>query len=264
MELDLESATKFVRSLLRDQAAIVLDRWSSIGRLSYKNRRDFLSEVDLEIEHNLKRALRERFPGHGLSGEETGAENQDAEYQWLIDPIDGTKYYAAWSSLFSISVGLLRRDEPVAGVVHLAASGQCFHAFESGGAFLDDRRLEGPRVQGLSEAIVNTDTPNSSELSDAEQAWFENRLVALQRNVYRVRALGIGSLAACWLASGAFDGYVDLTGYHIPQDLAAGRVLMKEAGARVEFLDFRCGPPRLLAAPPGLWDELHRILKDGI
>jgi fructose-1,6-bisphosphatase/inositol monophosphatase family enzyme len=187
-----------------------------------------------------------------------------AEYQWLIDPIDGTKYYAASSSLFSISVGLLRRGDPVAGVVHLAASGQCFHAYEGGGAFLDDRKLEGPRVKRISEAIVNVDTPNSSELSAAERAWFENRLVALQRNVYRVRALGVGSLAACWLASGAFDAYVDLTGYHIPQDLAAGRVLMKEAGARVEFLDSGSGPPKLLATPPVLWEQMHRILKDGI
>ena len=264
MEFDLDGATKFVRNLVRDQAAVVLDRWSSIGSLTYKNSRDFLSEVDLEVERNLKRGLHERFPDHGLCGEETGPENEDAEYQWLIDPIDGTKYYAALSSLFSISVGLLHRGNPLAGVVHLAASGQCFHAYEGGGAFLDDRKLEGPRVKRLSEAIVNVDTPNSSELSTAERAWFENRWIALQRNVYRVRALGVGSLAACWLASGAFDAYIDLTGYHIPQDLAAGRVLMKEAGARVEFLDSGNGPPKLLATPPGLWEQMHRILKDGI
>ena len=264
MKIDLEGATKFARSLVHEQAAVVLDRWSSIGRLSYKNRRDFLSEVDLEVEHNLKRGLRERFPEHGLSGEETGDENEAAEYQWLIDPIDGTKYYAAWSSLFAISVGLLHRGEPVAGVVHLAASGQSFHAHENGGVFLDDRKLDGPPLRAISEAIVNVDTPNSSELSNDERAWFESRLVALQRSVYRVRALGVGSLAACWLASGAFDAYVDLTGYHMPQDLAAGRVIMKEAGARVEFLDSGSGPPKLLAAPPALWDEMNRILKDGI
>ena len=129
---------------------------------------------------------------------------------------------------------------------------------------MDDRRLEGPRVERLSDAIVNVYTPKSNELSSAERSWFETRLVALQRSVYRVRALGVGSLAACWLASGAFDGYVDLTGYHIPQDLAAGRVLMQEVGARVEFLDSGSGPPKLLAAPPGLWDEMNRILKDGI
>lgn len=264
MELDIEDATNLARNLVRNQAAIVLDRWPSIGSISYKNRRDFVSEVDLEVERNLKRGLHEAFPDHGLSGEETGQENENAEYQWLIDPIDGTKYYAAGSSLFSISVGLLRRGEPVAGVVHLAASGQCFHAHENGGAFLDDRRLEGPPPRPLGEAIVNVDTPNSSELSTDERAWFESRLVALQRSVYRVRALGVGSLAACWLASGSFDAYVDLTGYHIPQDLAAGRVLMKEAGARVEFLETASGPPKLLAAPPGLWKEMNQILKDGI
>lgn len=264
MEIDLEKSTRNVRDLVRDQAAIVLDRWSSIGRLSYKNRRDFLSEVDLQVERNLKRGLHERFPDHGLSGEETGQENEEAEYQWLIDPIDGTKYYAALSSLFSISVGLLRQGKPVLGVVHLAASDQCFHAHENGGAYLDDRRLEGPRVERLADAIVNVDSPNSSALTPEERDWFETRLVALQRGVYRVRALGVGSLAACWLASGAFDGYIDLTGYHIPQDLAAGRVLMQEVGARVEFIETAVGPPRLLAAPPVLWNEINRLLKEGI
>ena len=77
MNFDLEGATKIARNLVRDQAAIVLDRWSSIGRLTYKNSRDFLSEVDLEVERNLKRGLRERFPDHGLCGEETEPENED-------------------------------------------------------------------------------------------------------------------------------------------------------------------------------------------
>jgi fructose-1,6-bisphosphatase/inositol monophosphatase family enzyme len=263
MHLDLEQATRTARELVREQAAVVLERWGDVGALTYKNRRDFLSAVDLDVERNLVRGLSQRFPGHGTWGEETGRSNEDSDYQWLIDPIDGTKYYVAQSSLFSISVGLLRDGEPVVGVVHLAASGQCFHAYAGGGAYLDDRKLACRAVDRLSDAIVNLDTPNSSDLSDAERAWFERKLIAIQRASYRVRALGVGSLAACWLASGAFDAYLDLTGYHIPQDLAAGRVLMREAGARVDFVKIdRAGPPRLLAAPGGVWKEMEQLLHD--
>ncbi len=265
MKLDLADATRFVRSLVVEQGALVMRRWPSAAPLNHKDRRDFATSVDVEVEGHLKAALADRFPDHGLSGEETDDERVSAEYQWLIDPIDGTKYYAAQASLFSVSVGLLHRDRPVLGVVYDASADRCFHAFDGGGAFVDDEPLTGPTVTGsavedLSRVIINVDTPQTHALSAAEREWFESRWVKLTRHVYRVRALGLGSLAACWLASGAFDAYVDLTGYTKPQDLAAGRVIMRESGARVEFLEPSVGPPRLLAAPPSLWGPLRDLL----
>ena len=74
--------------------------------------------------------------------------------------------------------------------------------------------------------------------------------------------MGLGSLSACWLASGALDAYVDLTGYVKPQDLAAGRVIMKECGARLEIIRPPHGPERLIAAPPKVCDALLALLKE--
>ncbi len=260
MSIDLEDATRAVRSLLREQGELAVERWAGAEALVHKNRRDFVTAVDLEVERNIKAELRERFPGHGLSGEESADENRGSDYQWLIDPIDGTKYYAGRSSLFSISVGLLYRGEPVLGVVQAAASRQCFHAWQGGGAWLDGQRLTGSAATDLSRVIANVDTPHTHALPEAEREWFESRLLALTRRLYRVRALGQGSLAACWLAAGALDAYVDLTGYVKPQDLAAGRAIMKEAGMRVEYLDPGVGPKRLLAAPPAVWGKLRGLL----
>lgn len=260
MSLRLAEVARIVRPLVLQQGELALRRWHSAAPETLKGRRDFATAVDLEIERNLKAELGARFPDHGLSGEETGDDAAEAEYQWLIDPIDGTKYYAARASLFSVSVGLLFRGEPVLGVVYGAASRQCFHAYRGGGAFVEDQRLEGSAAEDLSAVIANVDTPESDTLTPDERQWFEGRLLALTRGVYRVRALGQGSLAACWLASGAFDAYVDLTGYVKSQDLAAGRVIMAEAGMRVAFLDPGVGPPRLLAAPPPVFDDLRRLL----
>ncbi|MCP3958540.1 MAG: hypothetical protein GY719_11860 [bacterium] len=261
LELDLEAAAATVRGLLAEQGELALRRWPSAAPIEHKDRRDFATAVDLEIETNLKAGLRASFPSHALSGEETGDEG-DSDYRWLIDPIDGTKYYAGGSSLFALSAGLLHRGEPILGVVHAAASRQSFYAWDGGGAFVDGRKLEGPAARRLDEAIVNVDTPNTHALSTEERSWFESRLLELTRRTYRVRALGQASLAACWLAGGAFDAYVDLTGYATPQDVAAARVIMKEAGCRVEHVDPGVGPPRLLAAPPEVWTELNRILLD--
>jgi len=260
MKLDLADIIPTVKKLATEQGRLAVSRWSSAGPLTHKDRRDFTTAVDLEIENNIKAAIRARFPDHGLSGEETADENRQSEYQWLIDPIDGTKYYAGQASLFSVSIGLLFHQEPVLGVVYSAPSEQCFYAFEGGGAFLDGRRLHGSAADDLSQVIANLDTPRTHALSDPERQWFERKLLDLSRRLYRIRALGQGSLAACWLASGALDAYCDLTGYVKPQDLAAGRIIMKEAGAEVEYLDPGVGPRRLLAAPPKIYAQLKRLL----
>ncbi len=260
MDLDLATIIPAVRDLAAEQGRYLLERWSSIGRRDYKDRRDVVTDVDLKVERRLIEALKTRFPGHGFSGEETGDQGLGAEYLWLIDPIDGTKYFAGQASLFSVSIALVWRGDPILGVVYNAPARQCFHAFRGGGAFLDGRLLSGPRVEALDEVIANVDTPNSHDLTDDERRWFESRLARLTRRVYRIRALGLGSLAACWLATGALDAYVDLTGYVKPQDVAAGRVLMREAGLKVEHVDVAHGPSRLVAAPPVLFAELRDLL----
>ncbi len=260
MTFDLKETVEFVQRLCGEQAQLARDQWTRMGAISYKNQRDFVTEVDLQIENNLKSALRRYFPNHGFCGEETAAENEDAIYQWLIDPIDGTKWYAAQSSLFAISIALLQQGEPVLGVIHAPASHQCFYAYRGGGSFLDGRRLPGPKAAKLSTVIANVDTLGTDTLSPDERSWFEHKFIELTRKFYRVRCLGLGSLSACWLASGALDAYIDLTGYIKPQDLAAGRIIMSEVGVRLEYIALPLGPPRLVAAPPQIWEALVRLL----
>jgi myo-inositol-1(or 4)-monophosphatase len=261
MNLDFEGTLSAVRDVARVQGDVLLKRWSTAARMDNGGRRDFSTQVDVDVEMNIKSFLRERFPDYGFSGEETEDEQSESDYQWLVDPIDGTKYYAAQASLFSISIALLYRENPALGVVRDVCARRCFHAFQGGGAFLDDLPLQGSKVDVLSKAIVNVDTPGTDRLPPNERAWFEAKLVELTRHVYRVRALGVGALAACWVASGAFDAYVDLTGYVKPYDTAAGRIIMQEAGMELEYLTPPAGPQRLLAAPRRLWAPLVDILK---
>ncbi len=258
--MDLAELTRSVRTLAAEQGRYLLEHWSSIGGLTYKDRRDMVTDVDLAVERRLIEELGARFPDHGFQGEETGDHNPEADYQWLIDPIDGTKYYFGLASFFTVSIALTLHGEPILGVVYNAPAGQCFHAFRHGGAFLDGLKLNGPKVKLLNEVIANVDTPETHNLPPEERRWFENKLVELTRRLYRIRALGLGSLSACWLATGALDAYVDLTGYVKPQDTGAGRIVMREAGLRTEYIDVSSGPCRLIAAPPELFDEFREIL----
>ncbi|NJL29391.1 MAG: hypothetical protein HC897_16635 [Thermoanaerobaculia bacterium] len=256
----LQEAAELARRLVIEQGRWVLEQWPEVGALEYKDARDMRTRIDVAVEEALIEALSRRFPDHGFCGEETGEHNPDADYRWLIDPIDGTKYFVGHASLFSISLALLERGEPVVGVVYNVPAGQCFHACRGGGAFLDERRLTGPVQRPLAEAVINVDTPASDRLPEAERVWFESRLVALTRHVYRIRALGQGSLAACWLASGAFDAYLDLTGHTGAEDVTAGVVIMNEAGLEVDRVEVGVGPRRLLAAPPALFALLRAVL----
>lgn len=260
MNLSLPATVEEVKALLVEQNRYVLDRWSSIGTIVHKDRRDRQTSIEVEVEKAIIHRLRSRFPDHGFDGEETGRHNPDAAYQWLIDPIDGTKNYVAQSSLFAISISLLLHNEPILGAVYNSTAGHCFSAYRGGGAFLDGQRLMGTTVTELPVVIANIDMPGTDFLSTEERFWFETKLVELTRRLYRIRSLGVGSLSACWLATGALDAYVDLTGYVKPQDLAAGRVIMREAGAIVEYIDVGVGPPRLVAARPEIYSCLESLL----
>ncbi len=260
MSIDLEEALRLVTGMVKGQRALLLDSQVSARRVGSKSGRDLSTQVDIDVERDLKRQLRAAYPDHGLRGEETGGEGDDAEYCWLIDPIDGTKYYAAQSSLYSVSVALLFKGEPVLGIVYSPPSDECFTAFSGAGAFLNGSRLHGSTVKELSQVIANVDTPNTDGLTKEERDWFESRLLSLTRGLYRIRALGCGALASCWLATGALDAYVDLTGYVKVEDTAAGRVIMQEAGMMLEYLSPEHGPSRLIAAPPATFEPLRRLL----
>lgn len=261
--VDLKMAVSFIRKLLAEQGQYALERWTSAAAIvDYKNQRDMATSVDIEIEERIKSALREAFPGHGLVGEETDAENRSAEYQWLIDPTDGTKWYVAQAHLFSISVALFRENVPVLGVVQVPSSGQCFHAFQGSGAYLDEAPLSGSSITDLGAAIVGVEVPMTDQLVPDEHEWFERKLIQLTRRAYRIRMLGAGALAGCWMATGALDAFIDLTGYSKPQDLGAVRIIMSEAGIRVEFKRLQTGPDRLVSAPTALWSELQSLLDD--
>lgn len=260
MDPSLPQVVEIVKTLAAEQSRYILDHWSSPGEITYKNRRDMGTSVEVCVEKNIIKTLSALFPDHGFDGEETGKSNSKAPYQWLIDPIDGTKNYVSQSSLFAVSIGLLFHGQPILGVVHNSAAQQCFSAYKGGGAFLDDRKLHGPTTTQLSEAIANIDAPSTDTMPVTERTWVEEKWVLLLRKLYRLRNLGAGSLAACWLATGALDVYLDLTGYVRPYDLAAGRIIMEEAGAKVEFIDVGVGPLRLLAAPPVLHSKLRSLL----
>jgi myo-inositol-1(or 4)-monophosphatase len=214
---------------------------------------DFVTEGDVAVEEDVISTLRKHFPGHGFDSEERDKENPDAEYVWILDPIDGTKYYAKDVPLYSVSLAQLRRGELQLGIVYMPEMDRMYAAEKGRGATLNGKPI---RVSGESElrkAHICAEIP-SRDVPEQEQRTAFDRMASLVRNAYRVRVLGVASLGLCFCAAGGFDAYVNLGSIWKRCDNAAGEVILREAGG-----EFALVGPHVVAGPGPLCRQIRDV-----
>ena len=168
-------------------------------------------------------------PGFGVIGEEFGIESPDAEYQWVIDPIDGTKSFIHGVPLFGTLIGLYHKNVPIASVIRLPAMKSAVWAVNGGGAFLDGREVRASKVSQLSDALVLSGTVNTME-----DKGFGESFTKLRRSARLHRGWGdcYGYyLVAAGRAEIMVDPVVSLW------DIAPFPLLMKEAGGKFSTID---------------------------
>lgn len=215
-----------------DAASEVIDRYY---------RRDFDVEIkadaspvtiaDVESEKAIRSVIRAAFPDHGFFGEEMGREAMDAEYVWLIDPIDGTKSFVRGYPFFSTQIALMHRGELVLGVSNASAFGERAWAEKGGGAFLDGQPVKTSGVVDFENAAVSTG--NLKTLASGPR-W--GRLGELVRTANRVRGYG-DFYHYHLLASGGADLVIESDVNIL--DIAALVVIVREAGGVFTDLDGR-------------------------
>jgi histidinol-phosphatase len=226
-------------------------------RVRYKADATPVTEVDEAAELAIRKLLKKRFHGHGFYGEETGAERVDAEYVWLVDPIDGTKAFVRGYPIFSVQIALMRRGELVLGVSHAPCwgKGETLHAVKGGGAWRGTERLRVSDVARLDKATLSTG--NLATLADSP-GWA--RLGELIPRLHRIRGYG-DFLHYHYLAAGKVDAVVESDVGIL--DIAALAVIVREAGGT--FTDLSGAPVGLgtrsvLATNGSLHDALRRAL----
>jgi histidinol-phosphatase len=226
-------------------------------RVRYKADATPVTEVDEAAELAIRKLLKKKFHGHGFYGEETGAEHVDAEYVWLVDPIDGTKAFVRGYPIFSVQVALMRRGELVLGVSHAPCwgKGETLHAVKGGGAWRGTERLRVSDVARLDKATLSTG--NLATLADSP-GWA--RLGELIPKLHRIRGYG-DFLHYHWLAAGKVDAVIESDVGIL--DIAALAVIVREAGGA--FTDLSGAPVGLgtrsvLATNGSLHDTLRKAL----
>lgn len=212
--------------------------------------------ADVEAERRIKAVIAEAYPEHGFFGEETGKENPDAEFTWLIDPIDGTKSFVRGYPLFSTQIALMQGEDLILGVSNAPAFGQCAWAERGRGAVLDDEAIEVSGVEALDGAILSFG--NIGTLAAGPRWANAGRLV---RRVNRVRGYG-DFYHYHLLASGKLDLIVESDVNIL--DIAALAVVVREAGGIITDLDggdlTLSTTSVLAAATPALHQQAAEVL----
>ena len=248
------AARKAARSLVRDYGEV------EQLQVSMKGPADFVSSADIRAEKTLRAELKKARPGYGFLLEEGGEiAGDDKSHRWIIDPIDGTTNFLHGIPNFCISIGLERDGEMFAGVVYQPLGDEMFHAEKGAGSFLNERRLRVSARRKMEETVLTTGIPF---LGRPGHAVFLKELGAVMAQVAGVRRFGSAALDLAYVAAGRCDGYWE-AGIK-PWDIAAGIVLVREAGGYVTDYDGggkMLDTGELVAANDHLHQPLLRLLK---
>ncbi len=195
-----------------------------------KKKNDFVSEVDKAAEQAIIEVLRKSYPNHAILGEESGS-HKGNEYQWVIDPLDGTTNYLHGNPQFSISIALKHHDQLEHGVIYDPLREEMFSATRGSGAFLNDRRIRVTQRKGMEGALIGTGFPYR-ELShlDAYMGMFRDMV----SDTAGIRRPGSAALDFAYIAAGRLDGFWELG--LSEWDFAAGALLIREAGGTISDL----------------------------
>ena len=252
---NLNLMIKAARSLVKDFREV------ENLQVSSKGPGDFVSKADREAERIIKEDLLGARPTYGWLGEETGGtEGQDPTRRWIVDPLDGTTNFLHGIPHWSVSIALEHKGEIVAGVVYDPTKDEMFYAEKGGGCWLNDnRRLRVSGRRAMNEALFATGVPFGAKKTLPATL---KDLSLLMPGTAGVRRMGSAALDLAWVAAGRVEGYWEreLKAW----DMAAGLLLVKEAGGMVEGIREGQDPltsGSVLAANDQIFSPMAKILR---
>ncbi len=200
-----------------------------------KSVNDFVSEVDLNAEQEISYHLRKAFPDHAILGEEGGLDGpEDAEYQWIIDPLDGTTNYMRGIPHFAISIACLHRGKLEHALVLDPVLREEFIASRGRGAQLNGRRIRVSKLASLDGALLGTGIPFKNHCDDKLEPYSQS-VAQLAGQCAGIRRAGAASLDLAYVAAGRLDAFWEMG--LAKWDMAAGALLVREAGGLVADID---------------------------
>jgi myo-inositol-1(or 4)-monophosphatase len=245
----LESA----RDIAREAGALIAGHYHRGVQFELKDQYDLVTVADRASETLIVERLSNLFPTHSILGEEGGQREHSSEYQWYVDPLDGTTNFAHGYPMFNVTLALARAGELICGVVYDPLHDEMFEAELGGGAYLNGKRIHTSRAPSLETALLSTGFPSRKRHESVNVHFFYQ----VSMCTHGIRRGGSAAIDLSYVACGRLDGFWEF-GLK-PWDMAAGLLLIREAGGRTT--DMHGGPvsllgPHITATNGPIHDEL--------
>lgn len=229
INIALRAARKVGENIVR--ASDDLERFEVIE----KGVNDFVTEVDIKAEQDIIYHLHKAYPDHAILGEESGLiGSEDAEYKWIIDPLDGTTNFVRGIPHYAISIACLHRGKLEHALVLDPVRQEEFTASRGRGAQLNGRRIRVSNLKTLDSALLGTGIPFKDHCDD-KLAPYSKSLEVLAGQCAGIRRAGAASLDLAYVAAGRLDAFWEIG--LSPWDMAAGALLIREAGGLVSDIN---------------------------
>jgi myo-inositol-1(or 4)-monophosphatase len=252
-----QAARKAARGLIRDFGEV------EQLQVSRKGPSDFVTAADMRAERVLLEELRKARPRYGMLMEEAGFKpGKDEHNRWIVDPLDGTTNFLHGIPHFAISIAQEQDGEIIAGVIFEPLRDEMFWAAKGAGAYLNRRRLRVSSREHMQDALIATGIPFRGK---EKHPAFLGTMAKVMPEVAGIRRFGSAALDLAWLAAGRYDGFweFDLE----PWDMAAGLLLVREAGGRVTDIDGGTAifeTKGVIATNARLYDPLAKLVRSGM
>ena len=252
--------TQFAMEIAQEVGEFLREAQQDVAQIEIAEKRsnDLVTQFDKAADSKLTSMIAKKFPQHNILAEESGAQEHNSDYCWIIDPIDGTTNFAHGIPMFAISIALEYKQELVSAVVYNPMCSEMYTAEHGAGAYLNSNKLSVSKADSLSSALVATGFPCKDPHHVTPYLQTFDQVI---RGAQGIRRAGAASLDLAYLAAGRLDGFWEFSLQ--PWDIAAGVLLIREAGGVVN--DFygaaNFAPQGMVAGTPGVAADLTAITK---
>jgi myo-inositol-1(or 4)-monophosphatase len=256
-----DEIAEFAREIAAEAGDIILGGFRSDRTvISYKSRTDLITDCDKASEARLVARITDRFPNHTIIAEEGSRREAPGGYVWYVDPLDGTNNFAHGLPFFCVSIGVLSIElrQVVAGVVYNPFLDEMFYAVRGRGAFLNGAPIRVSLIDDIGISLIATGFPYDKAISDNNNLEEFNRVIL---RIQGIRRMGSAAIDLSYVACGRLDGYWE--GKLNPWDMAAGGLIVEEAGGRVTNYNggmFHPEYPQIAATNGRIHNQLIELL----
>jgi myo-inositol-1(or 4)-monophosphatase len=261
MTTTVSNILQFTEAIARQAGAVLREGYGNVRHIQQKGVIDLVTEFDKRSEEVILSAIQREFPEHAILAEESGRNKTISEYQWVIDPLDGTTNFAHGIPIFSVTMALFHNNSPILGVTYDPLRDEMFSTESGRGATVNNRPIHVSTQANLERAVISTGFPYDLRTNPRNNF---AQFVQFQLRTQAVRHLASAALDCAWTAMGRLDGYWEF-GVQ-PWDIGAGVLLVREAGGRVTSIDGDnnfLSQTSILVSNGWLHEQMSRVLREG-